>query len=82
MHIHIGNLRSKSLSISKRKRVAALKRYSQKQVRRALLNAKASLEIEGYLFTPQEDQLLWERADGELKYSEFLARAKEIAKNV
>lgn len=80
MHIHVVSLRSKRFLI--RKRVAVMKRYSQKQVRRALLNAKASLEIEGYLFTPQEDQLLLERAEGKLKYTEFLARAKEIAKNV
>lgn len=69
-------------SFSNRKRVAVLKRFSQKQVMSSLLNAKASLEIEGYFITPQENELLLERTKGKLTYSEFLARAKEIAKNV
>jgi|GEM_PF-1609924 len=80
MHIHVVNLRSKMLS--NRKRVIVMKRYSQQQIRRALVNAKASLEIEGLFLTPQEERLLLDRAEGKMKYSEFLARAKEIAKNV
>lgn len=75
MHMHVVSLRSN------RKRVIVLKRYSQQKLRRALLNAKASLEIEGIFLTPQEDRLLLDRAEGKMTYSEFLARAKEIAKN-
>lgn len=80
MHIHVASLRKKVLT--RRKRVIVLKRYSQQQLRSALLNAKASLEIEGLVLTTEEDRLLLDRADGKMSYSEFLARAKEIAKNV
>ncbi len=80
MHMHVVSLRNKMLC--NRKRVVVLKRYSQQQLRRALLNAKASLEIEGLFLTPQEDRLLLDRAQGKITYREFLERAKEIAKNV
>jgi len=58
------------------------RKYSQQQISRALKYSKASLEIEGLFLTAQEERLLLERANGNMKYSEFLARAKEIAKNV
>ncbi|CAM3628705.1 hypothetical protein EDM52_21260 [Brevibacillus invocatus] len=80
MHIHVVSLQTKILY--NRDRVDVLRRYSQKQVRRALLHAKASLEIEGMFLTQQEDRLLTERAEGKIRYSEFLARAKEMARNV
>ncbi|WP_374020549.1 hypothetical protein ABU162_13565 [Paenibacillus thiaminolyticus] len=48
----------------------------------ALLNAKASLAIEGMYLTTQEEQLISKRVNGEMKNTEFLALAMEIAKNV
>ena len=65
-----------------RKGMTMMKRYSNTRSKIALMNAKASLKIEGIYFTTQEDLLLLERANGRLSNSEFLARAKEIAKNV
>lgn len=65
-----------------RKGMIILKRASRQKSNIALMNAKASLAIEGIYLTSQEDQLLLARANGQLKNSEFLARALEIAKNV
>ncbi len=59
-----------------------MKRTSRQKKSIALLNAKASLAIEGIYLTTQEEQLLSLRANGRLKNSEFLARALEMAKNV
>ena len=59
-----------------------MKRTSRQKKSIALLNAKASLAIEGIYLTSQEEQLLSLRANGRLKNSEFLARALEMAKNV
>lgn len=80
MHIHVASLTKKILT--PRKRVIVLKKYSQQQLKNAILNAKASLEIEGLFLTHEEEQLLLERAEGKMSHSEFLARAKEIADNV
>ena len=77
MHIHV-----MSKKFANRKKVKILRKYSQQQISRALKYSKASLEIEGLFLTAQEERLLLERANGNMKYSEFLARAKEIAKNV
>jgi len=52
-----------------------------KKNKSALLNAKASLAIEGIHLNPQEELLLNLRAEGRLKNSEFMARALEMAKN-
>ena len=59
-----------------------MKRNSRRNSKIALMNAKASLAIEGMYLTTQEDQLLLDRANGKLNDSEFLARALDIAKNV
>jgi len=53
-----------------------------RQSKIALMNAKASMAIEGMHLTVQEEKLLMDRASGKLKNSDFLARAREIAKNV
>ncbi|MGG1659531.1 antitoxin VbhA family protein [Brevibacillus sp. NRS-1366] len=45
-----------------------------------LKNAKVSLEIEGYRFTQEEDELLLTVVKGEIAYEEFLKKALEIAK--
>lgn len=50
------------------------------QIEKALANAKASLEIEGYNFTPEENELLLSVAKGEITHEEFLQKALEIAK--
>ncbi|WEK54563.1 MAG: hypothetical protein P0Y55_00330 [Candidatus Cohnella colombiensis] len=59
-----------------------MKRYSHKRRMVALLNAKASLAIEGLYLTTQEEQLILKRVNGEIRNTEFLSRAMEIAKNV
>lgn len=59
-----------------------VRKNNHKKSKSALMHAKASLEIEGIHFTTQEEQLLLERANGRLSYSEFITRAREIAKNV
>lgn len=59
-----------------------MKTLSRRKSKVALMNGKASLAIEGIYLTPQEEQLLLQRASGRLKNSEFLERAQEIAKNV
>jgi hypothetical protein len=64
------------------KEMIKMKRLSLPRSKSALKNAKASLAIEGIYLTPQEDQLLKQRARRRIKNSEFLARAIEIAKNV
>jgi len=68
--------------VSSKKRVLLVKRYTQEKRKRALLNAKASLAIEGMYLTTQEEQLVEQRAAGEMSNAEFLAKAIEIAKNV
>lgn len=80
MHIHVKSLHGKKFA--NRKKVKILRKYSRQQISRALKYSKASLGIEGLFLTAQEERLLLERANGNMKYSEFLARAKEIAKNV
>lgn len=65
-----------------KERVLLMKRYAHKKRLKALLNAKASLEIEGMHLTTREEQLVLRRANGEVKNTEFLALAMEIAKNV
>lgn len=80
MHIHVTSLRNKIRF--NRKRVNVLKRYAPEQLKRALFQAKASLEIEGLFLTPKEERLLAERFEGKMTYGEFLARAKEMAKHV
>ncbi|MNW47765.1 hypothetical protein D3C74_251080 [compost metagenome] len=65
-----------------KKRVLFMKKYTQKKRLNALLNAKASLAIEGMQLTTREEQLILRRANGEMKNTEFLALAMEIAKNV
>jgi hypothetical protein len=74
MNIHVVG-RSKN-------RMLLVKRYSHKRKMNALLNAKASLAIEGLYLTAQEEQLILKRVNGELRNTEFLSRAMEIAKNV
>lgn len=67
---------------SNTKGMKPMKRTSRQKKSVAILNAKASLAIEGIYLTSQEEQLLSLRVEGRLKNSEFLARALEIAKNV
>lgn len=74
MNIHI--------SYRNKKRVLLVKRYSHKNRLQALLNAKASLAIEGMHLTTREEQLILQRANGKMKNSEFIAQAIEIARNV
>lgn len=59
-----------------------MKRTSRQKNSIALLNAKASLAIEGIHLTTQEERLLELRANGRLKHCDFLNRALEISKNV
>ncbi|APO43362.1 hypothetical protein BS614_04375 [Paenibacillus xylanexedens] len=64
------------------KRVLFVKRYTRKNKLIALMNAKASLAVEGMHLTASEDNLIMERLNGNLKNSEFLAHAMELARNV
>ncbi|MFC4768385.1 hypothetical protein [Effusibacillus consociatus] len=57
-------------------------KYSEKQLRDAFRNAKASLQIEGFTFSPEEEHFLLEKSRGKISQSEFLKRAKEFAMNV
>jgi len=66
----------------KKKRVLLVKRYTHEKKLHALLNAKASLAIEGMHLTFREEQLILKRTTGKMKNTEFLAQAMEIAKNV
>ncbi|WP_341279988.1 hypothetical protein [Paenibacillus sp. FSL H8-0537] len=65
-----------------KKRVLVVRRNTHEKKLNALLNAKASLAIEGMFLTTREEQLLMRRVNGEVKNNEFLALAMEIAKNV
>lgn len=71
-----------SIVTSNKKRVLLVKRYTQEKRKRALLNAKASLAIEGMYLTNQEQELVEQRSAGEMSNAEFLAKAMELAKNV
>lgn len=48
-----------------------MKRYSSSKSKFSLMNAKASLKIEGIHFTTKEDLLFLERAMGGLKILNF-----------
>ncbi|MEK4249457.1 antitoxin VbhA family protein [Paenibacillus sp. FSL W7-1287] len=65
-----------------KKRVLLVKRYTREQRKRALLNAKASLAIEGMYLTTEEEQLVEQKAAGKMSNAEFIAKAIELAKNV
>lgn len=75
-------MRIVTLSSQPNRGMISVKRNSVKNRKAALMNAKATLAIEGIHLTEQEEKLLLARANGELKYSEFLAQALEMAKNV
>ncbi|MNW48725.1 hypothetical protein D3C74_261040 [compost metagenome] len=64
------------------KRVLSVQRYTHKKKLIALMNAKASLAIEGMYLTTPEEHLIMERLNGRVKNKEFLAYAMEIARNV
>ncbi|NMM54640.1 hypothetical protein [Paenibacillus aquistagni] len=64
------------------KRMLTVRRYSHKRKMSALYNAKASLAIEGLYLSNQEEQLLLKRVNREIRNTEFLAKAIEIAKHV
>lgn len=74
MNIHI--------AYRNKKRVLFVKRYTHEKRLNALLNAKASLAIEGMHLTTREEHLILKRANEKMKNSEFIALAIEIAKNV
>ncbi|MCU6712411.1 hypothetical protein M6D81_27320 [Paenibacillus sp. J5C_2022] len=76
MNIHISH-RNKN-----KKRVLLVKRYTHEKKLHAMLNAKASLAIEGMHLTNREEELVLKRANGKMKNAEFLAQAMEIAKSV
>ncbi|TVX99054.1 hypothetical protein [Cohnella terricola] len=65
-----------------KKKVPLVKKYTHEKRLHALLNAKASLSIEGMHLTALEEQLILKRANGKMKNKEFLALAMEISKNV
>jgi hypothetical protein len=65
-----------------RKKLTAVKGNSSNEINHALVNAKASMEIEGNEFTPAKEQLLLDRANGQISHSEFLVKAKELARYV
>lgn len=64
------------------KQVKHMRRRTQGKRLNALLNAKASLAIEGMRLTEREEQLILKRANGKMKNADFLKLATEIAKNV
>ncbi len=64
------------------KRVLFMQRYTYKKKLNALMNAKASLAIEGMHLTDLEEHLIMERLNGRIKNTEFLALAIENEKNV
>lgn len=59
----------------------AIERNFHRKNQIAMRNAKASLAVEGMYLTPEEDELLSLKAQGQISDSEFLARALELAKN-
>ena len=59
-----------------------INKNNRQKNRISLSNAKASLAIEGITLTPQEEQLLLDRADGKMNNTDFLARALDLSKNV
>lgn len=54
-------------------------KYSDEQLEKALRNAKASAEVEGFVFTGEEDALVLAALKGEITHEEFLQIAKERA---
>jgi hypothetical protein len=49
------------------------------ELKKAMANAKASIEIEGLKITKESEKLVYERLIGNITEEEFLKRALEIA---
>jgi hypothetical protein len=51
-----------------------------REIKKAMANAKASIEIEGLKITKRSEDLVYERLIGNISEEEFLKRALEIAR--
>jgi hypothetical protein len=51
-----------------------------REIKKAMANAKASIEIEGLKITKKSEDLVYERLIGNISEEEFLKRALEIAR--
>lgn len=50
--------------------------------KKALNEAKASLQVEGFTFNKEDDELILKALKGEITHAEFLKAAKERAEHV
>ena len=56
-------------------------KYTAEQIKKAMDNAKASLEIEGLKVKKESEELVRKRLSGEISEEEFLEQAKKLATN-
>lgn len=56
-------------------------KYTAEQIKKAMDNAKASLEIEGLKVKKKSEELVRKRLSGEISQEEFLEQAKKLATN-
>ncbi len=56
-------------------------KYTAEQIKKAMDNAKASLEIEGLKVKKESEELVRKRLSGEISQEEFLEQAKKLATN-
>ncbi len=54
-------------------------KYRAEQIKKAMANAKASIELEGLVVKKEHEELVRKRLSGEISEEEFLEQAKKLA---